>query len=127
MIPVSAIIAKGLALYLYKRMKERLKINSPDKFSDATSVLIDGDSQNAVKAMVNAEEAINPIEVALRPFKTLAILAIFLCFPKKLNNNMENRVPNNIAPIVETSAPIMPAIFMPINVDIFIAKDPGVI
>ena len=126
-IPVIAIINKGLALYLYNKKSETLKIKIADKFTVDISVFNFGDPQSAIRTMVKAEEAINPIEVALRPIKTLAILLIFSYFLKKLNNNIENIVPNNIAPIVETIAPIVPAILIPTNVDVFMAKGPGVI
>lgn len=126
-IPVIAIINKGLALYLYNKKSETLKIKIADKFTVDISVFNFGDPKSAIRTMVKAEEAINPIEVALRPIKTLAILLIFSYFLKKLNNNIENIVPNNIAPIVETIAPIVPAILIPTNVDVFMAKGPGVI
>lgn len=127
MIPVIAIMDKGLALYLYNKRRETLKIRIAEKFIVDRSVINLGDPQNAIKTMLKAEEAINPIDVARRPFKILEILSMFLYFLKKLNNNIENTVPNNMDPIVATTAPIIPAILIPTNVDIFIAKGPGVI
>lgn len=67
------------------------------------------------------------IPVACRSSKTLAILLMFFYFLKKLNNNIENTVPNSIDPIVAITAPIVPVILIPTNVDVFMAKGPGVI
>ena len=80
-----------------------------------------------MNTMVNPDEAINPIDDARRPFNIFEILLMFLCFLKKLNNIIDNTVPNKIEPMVAIIAPIIPAILIPTNVEVFMAKGPGVI
>jgi len=127
MMPVITMIVMGFALNLYNKKSEMLKIIIAWKFKAVILGLSLDEPKKAINTMVNPDEAINPIDDARRPFKMFEILLMFLCFLKKLNNMIDNTVPNKMEPMVAIIAPIMPAILMPTNVDVFMAKGPGVI
>lgn len=89
--------------------------------------LNEGEPKKVIKIIVDAEDAISPIELERSPFKMLETLSIFSCFLKKLYKNIEIINPDIIHPKVATIAPNIPAIRIPTKEAVLTAKGPGVI
>lgn len=122
-----AIMVKGLSLYFLSRNNEIANTRVAIILRFFISPLRVDLPKKAIKIIVDAEEAIRPIEVERKPFKIFAIPSILLCFLKNLNKAIDRVIPVITHAKVATIAPIVPAILSPTKVEAFIDNGPGVI
>lgn len=126
-IPVKTIISIGFVLNFFKQYNDIINMIIAVKFRLVVFIFIIGDSKKAIKIIVEAEDAISPIEEECNPFKMFEILSVSLYLLKNLYKSMERMNPDKTQPNVATIAPNIPAIRIPTKVEVLTAKGPGVI
>ena len=82
---------------------------------------------SAMVRIVPAEAAIRPMDAALRPFSAEETLDTPLYFEKKRYRQREITKPDIVHPNVANTAPGIPMIRRPVNVEVLTARGPGVI